>query len=65
MEIIGRDHGAEMFQAAHASQTNDCKGNRASDEDQSLHRVCVDDRGQSAGDGVNAGGNDQNNGRLP
>jgi hypothetical protein len=54
-----------MLQAAHASQTNYCEGDRTGDEDQRLHRVRVDHRRQSAGDGVDAGDDDKNYSRLP
>src|SRR2546430_4154054 len=65
VEIVRRDHGAEMLQATNPSQTNDGEGDRAGDEDQSLHGVRVNDCGQAARDGVNASSNDQNNGRFP
>ena len=36
---------------------------RAEDQDQGLHQVGINDRGQSAGNGVNTGGDDQDDGR--
>src|SRR6202040_2448310 len=65
VEVVGRHHRAEMFQAADASQADDRQGNSAGNQDESLNGVGINDGGQAAGDSVNSGGNDQNDRGLP
>src|SRR5260370_3214782 len=65
VEVVGRDHGAKMFETSDAAQTDNRECDRAGDEDQSLNGVGINDRGQAAGDGVNPCGDDENHGGLP
>src|SRR6266446_4639200 len=65
VEVVGRDHSAEMFETSDAAQTDNRECDRAGDEDQSLNGVGINDRGQAAGDGVNPCSDDQNYGGLP
>src|SRR5258706_11576739 len=55
VEVIGRHHRSQMFETADASESDDSKGDGACNQDQSLHGVRIDDRGQTAGNGINAG----------
>ena len=65
VKVIQRHHRAEMLKATNTHQANDRQCHRAGNEDQRLDGVCVDDRRQSARDGVNPGSDDQNYRRLP
>src|SRR5713226_3178471 len=58
VEVVGRDHGAEVREAADASQADDRERDGASNQDESLNGVGINDRGQTAGDGVNPCGDD-------
>src|SRR6266478_525683 len=51
VEIVGRDHGAEMREATYASQADDRERDSTGNQDQSLNGVGINDRGQTPGDG--------------
>src|SRR6266849_474705 len=65
VEVAGRNHRPQVVQTSYPVETNDGQRNRTGNQNQGLNRVCVDDRSQSAGNGVNSGGDDQNHSRLP
>src|SRR5277367_879792 len=65
VEVTRRHHGAQVFKSTHAVEANDRQSHRATYKDEGLDGIGVDDRGQAAGDCVNAGGDHQNNRRLP
>src|SRR4029077_11877642 len=65
MEIIWRNHGAEVIETADARKTNNREGNGASDQDEGLHGVGVDDRGEATRDGVDSRGDYEDHGGFP
>src|SRR5207245_7195057 len=65
VEVAGRNHGAEVLEAADTMEADDGQSHGAGDENQGLDGIGVDDRSKAAGDGVDAGGDDEDHGSLP
>ena len=59
MEVLGGHQGAQIPHAANPVKTDHGERHCTRDQDESLHRVGIDDRRQSSGDGVNARGDDE------
>ena len=65
MKVTRRNHGPQVFQPADSVQTDDRQCRGTCDQNQGLHGIGINYRGQSAGDGVNPGGDDQHHRSLP
>jgi hypothetical protein len=60
MEIVNRYRGAQPGKTTDFVQTDDGQGNRAGEQDQGLHQIGVNHRGQSARDGIDTRRHNQN-----
>src|SRR5262249_44246296 len=64
VEVAFWHHRAQVFKSADAIQSYEREAHRADDENHRLHGVGVEDRGESAGDRINAGNDDEHDGSL-
>ena len=64
VEVAGGQGSAQAFEPAHLVHSDHGQDDGAENQDEGLHQVGINDRGQSSGDSVNTGGDDQNHRRC-
>src|SRR6185369_14449444 len=60
VEVAGGQGGAQAGKSSHLVHSNHGQNDGAENQDQGLHQVGINDRGQSSGNGVNTSGDNQN-----
>ena len=63
MEVVRRQRCAQGSESSYLMQANNGKDDGAGNQNQCLDEIGIDDRCETARDGINSRGNNQNDGR--